>query len=80
MERGELIEAESALREARQQLGEMFGSGGLGTAYVAAYLSRVLTERGDPAESMSFPMGCRYRRRSRLPDDPCGRRRDELFA
>ena len=25
----------------------MFGSGGLGTAYVAAYLGRVLTERGD---------------------------------
>ena len=47
LERGELIEAESSLREARQQLGDMFGSDGLGTAYVAAYLGRVLTERGD---------------------------------
>ena len=80
LERGELIEAESSLREARQQLGDMFGSDGLGTAYVAAYLGRVLTERGDLDGARDHPGRARTprarvrRRRARAP------RRDRAAA
>jgi DNA-binding NarL/FixJ family response regulator len=49
MQRGELVEAETSLREAQQQLTDLFEPDSHSVAYGAAYLARVLTERGDLA-------------------------------
>lgn len=47
LQRGELGEAETALREARQQLQEGFGDNGPSPSYGAGFLARTLIERGD---------------------------------
>jgi DNA-binding CsgD family transcriptional regulator len=46
LQRGELAEAEDALRQAHEQIGTL-EENGAGTAYVVASLARVLVERGD---------------------------------
>src|SRR5262249_13211699 len=49
LQRGELGEAETALREASEQLQEGFGDNGPSLSYGAGFLARTLTERGDYA-------------------------------
>jgi DNA-binding CsgD family transcriptional regulator len=49
MERGELGEAEASLREAHEQLHDLFDPDSHSVAYGVAHLARVLTERGDLA-------------------------------
>ena len=49
LQRGELGEAESALREASEQLQEGFGDNGPSPSYGAGFLGRLLIERGDRA-------------------------------
>jgi DNA-binding CsgD family transcriptional regulator len=47
LQRGELGEAETALREASEQLQEGFGDNGPSPSYGAGFLARLLIERGD---------------------------------
>ncbi len=47
LQRGELGEAETSLREASEQLQEGFGDNGPSLAYGAGFLARTLIERGD---------------------------------
>ena len=47
LQRGELAEAEASLREAQEQLHDLFEPDSHSVAYGAAHLARVLTERGD---------------------------------
>jgi DNA-binding CsgD family transcriptional regulator/Flp pilus assembly protein TadD len=47
LQRGELGEAETSLREATEQLKEGFGENGPSPAYGAGFLARTLIERGD---------------------------------
>jgi DNA-binding CsgD family transcriptional regulator len=47
LQRGELGEAETALREASEQLQEGFGDNGPSLSYGAGFLARTLIERGD---------------------------------
>ena len=49
LQRGELAEAEASLREAHEQLHDLFEPDSHSVAYGAAHLARVLTERGDLA-------------------------------
>ena len=49
LQRGELAEAETALREASEQLQEGFGDNGPSLAYGAGLLARTLIEKGDLA-------------------------------
>jgi DNA-binding CsgD family transcriptional regulator len=49
LQRGELGEAETSLREARDQLQEGFGDNGPSLAYGAGFLARALIEKGDLA-------------------------------
>jgi DNA-binding CsgD family transcriptional regulator len=49
LQRGELAEAETALRDASEQLQEGFGDGGPSLAYGAGFLGRTLIEKGDLA-------------------------------
>ena len=49
LQRGELAEAEASLREAHEQLSDLFEPDSHSVAYGAAHLARVLTERGDLA-------------------------------
>ena len=49
LQRGELAEAETSLREAHQQLHDLLEPDSHSVAYGAAHLARVLTERGDLA-------------------------------
>jgi DNA-binding CsgD family transcriptional regulator len=49
LQRGELGEAETSLREASEQLQEGFGDNGPSLSYGAGFLARVLLERGDRA-------------------------------
>ena len=47
LQRGELVEAEASLREASDQLRELFGEAGPVLSYGAGLLARTLIERGD---------------------------------
>jgi tetratricopeptide (TPR) repeat protein len=47
LQRGELAEAEASLRDAHEQLHDLFAPDAHSVAYGAAHLTRVLTERGD---------------------------------
>ena len=47
LRRGELAEAEASLREANEQLHDLFAPDSHSVAYGAAHLAHVLTERGD---------------------------------
>ena len=49
LQRGELAEAEASLREAHEQLSDLFEPDSHSVAYGVAHLARVLTERGDLA-------------------------------
>ena len=49
LQRGELAEAEASLREAHEQLDDLFEPDSHSVAYGAAHLARALTERGDVA-------------------------------
>jgi len=49
LQRGELGESETALREASEQLQEGFGDNGPSPSYGAGFLARLLIERGDRA-------------------------------
>ncbi len=49
LQRGELVEAELALREANEQLKELFGEAGPVLSYGAGFLAQALIQRGDHA-------------------------------
>jgi DNA-binding NarL/FixJ family response regulator len=49
LQRGELMEAEASLREAQEQLHDLFEPDAQSVTYGAAHLARVLNERGDLA-------------------------------
>ncbi|MGZ4306406.1 MAG: helix-turn-helix transcriptional regulator [Solirubrobacteraceae bacterium] len=53
LQRGELAEAEASLRDAHEQLHDLFAPDAHSVAYGAAHLTRVLTERGDLAGARS---------------------------
>jgi DNA-binding CsgD family transcriptional regulator len=58
LQRGELAEAEASLREAHEQLHDLFEPDSHSVAYGAAHLARVLTERGDLAGARAALATC----------------------
>jgi DNA-binding CsgD family transcriptional regulator len=58
MQRGELAEAEAVLREAREQLNDLFEPDSHSVAYGAAHLARLLLERGDLAGARAALATC----------------------
>ena len=58
LQRGELAEAEASLREANEQLHDLFEPDSHSVAYGAAHLARVLIERGDLAGARAALATC----------------------